>query len=42
VIRGQGREWILPASKKWIAKIDIPGQEMTVASKEEWSGDDAV
>ncbi len=42
VIRGQGREWILPASKKWITKIDIPGQEMTVVSKEEWSGDDVV
>ena len=41
-IRGQGREWLLPASKKWIAKIDIPGQEMTVVSKKEWSGDDAV
>ena len=42
VIRGQGREFLLPAFKKWIVKVDIPGQEMTVVSKEAWSGDDAV
>jgi len=42
VIRGQGREFLLPASKRWITKVDIPGQEMTVISKEEWSGDDAM
>jgi 16S rRNA processing protein RimM len=41
-IRGSNREWLLPAAKKWIIKIDIPGQEMIVASKVEWSGDDAV
>lgn len=41
-IRGQGREFLLPALKRWIIKVDIPGQEMTVVSKEEWSGDDAV
>ncbi len=41
-IRGQGREFLLPASKKWITNVDIPGKEMTVVSKEEWSGDDAV
>jgi 16S rRNA processing protein RimM len=42
VIRGQNRELLLPAFKKWIHKVDIPGQEMTVVSKEEWSGDYAV
>ncbi len=42
LIRGQGREFLLPALKKWIHKVDIAGREMTVAAKEEWSGDDAV
>ncbi|MDA0737898.1 MAG: ribosome maturation factor RimM [Nitrospirae bacterium] len=42
VIRGQGREYLLPALKKMFVKVDIPGQEMIVVPKEEWSGDDAV
>ena len=42
VIRGQGKEWLLPASKKWIAQINIPSKKMTVISKEKWSGDHAV
>ncbi|MDT7040900.1 ribosome maturation factor RimM [Candidatus Nitronereus thalassa] len=42
VIRGQDGELLLPAFKKWIQKVDIPGQEMIVFPKEEWSGDYAV
>lgn len=42
VIRGQGRELLLPASKKYISNVDIQGKELTVLAKEEWSGDDAV
>lgn len=38
LIRGSGKEFLLPAFKKWIVTIDIPGQEMTVLPKEEWSG----
>ena len=42
VIRGQDKEWLLPAFKKWIAQINIPSKKMTVVSKEKWSGDHAV
>ena len=42
VIRGHGQELLLPASKKWIAKIDVPNKEMTVVSKTEWSDEYAV
>jgi len=42
VIRGQDKEWLLPAFKKWIAQINIPSKKMTVISKEKWSGGHAV
>jgi len=42
VIRGHGREWLLPAAKKWIVTINVPNKEMIVLSKPEWSGDDTL
>ncbi len=42
VIRGGGKEYLLPALRKWIPSIDVAGGVMTVASTAEWGGDDAV
>ena len=42
VIRRQDKEWLLPASKKWIAQVNIASKKMTVMPKEKWSSDHAV
>ena len=42
VIRGHGKEWLLPASKKCIVQVNVLRKEMTVISKEKWSGEHAV
>ena len=42
VIRGHGKEWLLPASKKCIVQVNVLRKEMTVISKEKWSGDYGV
>ncbi|MEE8612604.1 MAG: ribosome maturation factor RimM [Nitrospirales bacterium] len=35
VVRGGGREILIPASRKWVIQVDIPGRTMTVRSVEE-------
>ncbi len=42
VIRGNGKEYLLPALRKWISGVDIAAGVMTVASTAEWVGDDAM
>ncbi|MDD9859248.1 MAG: ribosome maturation factor RimM [Nitrospira sp.] len=42
VIRGDDREYLLPALRKWISCVDVAAGVMTVASPAEWGGDDAV
>ncbi len=42
VIRGDGKEYLLPALRKWIVCVDVGAGVMTVASTAEWVGDDAV
>ncbi len=42
VIRGHGREYLLPALRKWISRVDVGAGVMTVARTAEWVGDDAV
>ncbi len=42
VIRGGGKEYLLPALRKWIACVDVAAGVMTVASTAEWAGDNAV
>lgn len=42
VVRGAGKEYLLPALRKWIASVDLAGGVMTVVPGVEWMGDDAV
>ena len=42
VIRGTGKEYLLPALRKWISGVDVAAGVMTVASTAEWVSDDAV
>ncbi len=42
VVRGAGKEYLLPALRKWIRSVDLDGGVMTVTPSAEWMGDDAV
>lgn len=42
VVRGAGKEYLLPALHKWISSVDLAGGVMTVVPGAEWMGDDAV
>ena len=42
VVRGAGKEYLLPALRKWIVSVDLAGGVMTVVPGAEWMGDDAV
>ncbi len=42
VVRGANGEYLLPALRKWISSVDVPGGVMTVIPNVEWTGDDAM
>ena len=42
VVRGEEKEILIPASRKWVTGIDIDGSVMTVFPPDEWIDDDAM
>jgi len=37
VVKQADKEWLIPASHRWVTNVDIAGQTMTVVYPEEWS-----
>ena len=42
VVRGEEKEIMIPASRRWVTRIDIEGQVITVAHQSEWSDENEV
>jgi len=42
VVRGKGKELLIPASRKWVTNVDVDGQVMTVVHPENWGEENAV
>jgi 16S rRNA processing protein RimM len=41
VVRKDGRERLIPATRKAVAAVDVPGRTMTVRRGESWLDEDA-